>query len=118
VQGADAPGDDTDRRPGRTGAQIPVRRCPVSRTQNSSASDTSLVKNAYRRSPGYQMDDRRVVLRGGPYDGRTWVGVISVGERRFFGDGTWATNGVYVVSKVVEADEDGQEVNVAVPAFA
>lgn len=90
----------------------------MSRTQNDSASDTSLVKNAYRRVPGYQMDDRRVVLRGGAYDGRTWVGVIAVGDRRFFGDGPWVTSGVYVVTKTVETDDEGREVNVAVPAFA
>ncbi len=90
----------------------------MSRTQNSSASDPSPVKNAYRRSSGYQMDDRRVVLRGGPHDGQTWVGVIAVGERRFFGDGAWATTGVYVVTATVETDDEGREVNVAVPAFA
>lgn len=90
----------------------------MSRTQNDPASDTSLVKNAYRRVSGYQMDDRRIVLRGGAYDGLTWVGVIAVGERRFFGDGPWATAGVYVVSGVVETDDEGREVNVAVPAFA
>jgi hypothetical protein len=76
------------------------------------------VKNAYRRVPGYQMDDRRVLLRGGEYDGRTWIGVIAVGERRFFGDGPWATSGVYVVSGLVETDDEGHEVSVAVPAFA
>jgi len=80
--------------------------------------DSDHVKNAYRRVPGYQMDERRVVLRGGEYDGRTWVGVIAVGERRFFGDGAWATTGVYVVSGIVETDDEGREVNVAVPAFA
>ena len=80
--------------------------------------DSDHVKNAYRRVPGYQMDERRVLLRGGEYDGRTWVGVIAVGERRFFGDGPWATAGVYVVSALVQTDEEGREVSVAVPAFA
>jgi hypothetical protein len=90
----------------------------VTRTQNGTAPDTQLVKNAYRRVSGYQMDDRRLLLRGGAYDGRTWVGVIAVGERRFLGDGPWAMAGVYVVSGVVEADDEGREVNIAVPAFA
>jgi hypothetical protein len=87
----------------------------VSRTENGS---DQLVKNAYRRVAGYQMDERRLLLRGGAYDGRTWVGVIAVGERRFLGDGPWATSGVYVVSAVVETDDEGRPVNVAVPAFA
>jgi hypothetical protein len=86
----------------------------VSPTSN----DSNHVKNAYRRVPGYQMDERRLLLRGGQYDGRTWVGVIAIGERRFFGDGPWATSGVYVVSKLVETDDEGREVSVAVPAFA
>ena len=90
----------------------------MSRTQNGSDHDTRLVKNAYRRVPGYQMDERRLLLRGGAYDGRTWVGVIAVGERRFLGDGPWATSGMYVVSAVVETDDEGRPVNVAVPAFA
>ncbi len=64
------------------------------------------------------MDERRVLLRGGEYDGRTWVGVISIGERRFFGDGPWATPGVYVVSALVETDDEGRDTSVAVPAFA
>lgn len=87
-------------------------------TRPQNGSDQTPVKNAYRRASGYQMDDRRVVLRGGAYDGRTWVGVIAVGERRFFGDGPWATQGVYVVSATLEKDDEGREVNVAVPAFA
>ena len=90
----------------------------MSRTQNGSEHDTRLVTNAYRRVPGYQMDERRLLLRGGAYDGSTWVGVIAVGERRFFGDGPWATSGVYVVSGIVETDDEGHPVNIAVPAFA
>jgi hypothetical protein len=86
----------------------------VSPTRN----DSDHVKNAYRRVPGYQMDERRVLLRGGEYDGVTWVGVIAVGERRFFGKGAWATPGVYVVSGLVETDDEGRDVSVAVPAFA
>jgi hypothetical protein len=64
------------------------------------------------------MEDRRLLLRGGRYDGRTWVGVIAVGKRVFCGDGEWATSGVYVVSDVVEVDENGEPVSIAVPAFA
>ena len=44
--------------------------------------------------------------------------MIAVGDRRFFGDGPWVTSGVYVVTKTVETDDEGREVNVAVPAFA
>jgi hypothetical protein len=90
----------------------------VSPSTNNPDHDSRHVKNAYRRVPGYQMDERRILLRGGEYDGRTWVGVIAIGERRFFGDGPWATSGVYVVSKLVETDDEGHEVSVAVPAFA
>lgn len=86
--------------------------------QHDAAHGMGLVKNAYRTAAGYQMDERRLQLRGGAYDGRTWVGVIAVGERRFFGDGEWATSGVYVVSPIVEVDQDGEPVNIAVPAFA
>jgi hypothetical protein len=90
----------------------------MTRTQNGLDHDTQHVKHAYRRVPGYQMDERRLVLRGGAYDGRTWVGVIAVGERRFLGDGPWATSGLYVVSGIVETDDEGRQVSVAVPAFA
>ena len=90
----------------------------MSPTTNDPDHGTRPVKNAYRRVAGYQMDDRRLLLRGGRYDGRTWVGVVAVGERRFVGDGEWATSGVYVVTGLVETDDEGREVNVAVPAFA
>ena len=75
-------------------------------------------RHRYRTSAGYQMDSRRLLLRGGPYDGKTWVGVVAVGQRVFCGEGTWSTTGVYVVSDVVETDDDGRPANVAVPAFA
>jgi hypothetical protein len=78
----------------------------------------NLVKNAYRTSARHQMDERRLILRGGPYDGRTWSGVVSVGQRQFVGDGDWAPSGVYVVTAQVETGEDGEPANVAVPAFA
>jgi hypothetical protein len=80
--------------------------------------DDTSTRNQYRREAGYQMDDRRLILRGGPYDGRTWVGVIGVGDRVFCGDGPWATSGVYLVTGEVETGEDGLPANVATPAFA
>ena len=88
----------------------------MSRTEQDST--LSNVRNSYRRVAGYQMDDRRLTLRGGAYDGRIWTGVVAVGDRAFVGDGPWATGGVYVVTAVVEVDDDGREANVAVPAFA
>lgn len=79
----------------------------------------SLVRNQYRRTSDVQMDDRRLALRGGIYDGRTWNGVVSVGQRVFCGgDDAWSTEGIYVVTGQVEKLEDGQEANIAVPAFA
>jgi hypothetical protein len=76
-------------------------------------------RNQYRTVSSHQMEDRRLLLRGGQYDGRIWVGVIGVGQRIFCGDGEWAMSGVYVVSDRVEIDADGGDpVNIAVPAFA
>jgi hypothetical protein len=81
--------------------------------------DQSPARNQYRTFSGYQMENRRLLLRGGQYDGRIWIGVIAVGQRIFCGDGAWSTSGVYVVSDRVETDpESGNEVNIAVPAFA
>jgi hypothetical protein len=84
----------------------------------SPSSDDSSIRNQYRTAAGYQMEPRRLLLRGGRYDGRTWQGVVGVGGRVFCGDGDWAMSGVYVVSAVVENDADGNPANVAVPAFA
>lgn len=81
-------------------------------------SDGTTNRGQYRTVPGYQMADRKLLLRGGAYDGMTWVGVIAVGQRVFCGDGPWSTSGVYVVSDVVETNDDGEPVNIAVPAFA
>lgn len=76
-------------------------------------------RNQYRTVSGYQMENRRLLLRGGQYDGKIWVGVIAVGQRVFCGEGEWATSGVYVVSDRVEIDEQsGEQVSIAVPAFA
>jgi hypothetical protein len=65
------------------------------------------------------MDDRLLVLRGGIYDGRQWSGVVSVGQRVFCGgDDPWSTEGIYLVTDRVEKTEEGDEANIAVPAFA
>jgi hypothetical protein len=80
--------------------------------------DTS-TRGQYGTAARFQMDDRRLLLRGGPYDGQTWVGVVNIGERVFCGgDAPWSMAGLYVVSDVVEVDADGESANVAVPAFA
>ncbi|MGZ4592967.1 MAG: hypothetical protein ACXV3C_03820 [Actinomycetes bacterium] len=75
-------------------------------------------RGAYRTSARYQMDDRRLLLRGGGLDGQTWVGVVAVGKRVFCGEGAWETSGVYLVTAEVVTDAEGQPCNVAVPAFA
>jgi hypothetical protein len=80
--------------------------------------EDAAIRNQYRTSAGYQMENRRLLLRGGAYDGRTWVGVVATGDRVFCGDGEWSMSGVYVVSEVVELDEHGEPMNIAVPAFA
>ena len=80
--------------------------------------DDDSIRNQYRTRAGYPMETRRLLLRGGAYDGRRWEGVVDVGSRVFCGDGDWAMSGVYVVSGVVEHDPDGTPVNIAVPAFA
>jgi hypothetical protein len=75
-------------------------------------------RHAYRTVSGYEMNDRRLLLRGGIYDGRTWVGVVAVGNRVFCGgDDPWSTDGMYLVSNQVEVDDDGPA-NIATPAFA
>ena len=80
--------------------------------------DDGPTRNQYRTVAGYEMESRRLILRGGAYDGRRWEGVVAPGNRVFCGDGEWAISGVYVVSEVVETDEDGRPANIAVPAFA
>jgi hypothetical protein len=76
------------------------------------------VEKQYRTTAGYQMDDRRLILRGGELDGRSWVGVIAVGKRVFCGQGSWSPAGIYLVTDQLEVGADGVEANVAVPAFA
>jgi hypothetical protein len=81
--------------------------------------DGTSTRHQYRTVSGYQMDDRKLLLRGGIYDGRSWTGVIAVGKRVFCGgDDAWSTAGMYVVTDEVQIDEAGQPVNIAVPAFA
>jgi hypothetical protein len=77
------------------------------------------IRNVYRTVAGYQMDDRKLLLRGGIYDGRTWTGVVAVGKRVFCGgDEPWSTAGMYVVTEEVVTNEAGESMNIAVPAFA
>ena len=77
-----------------------------------------LTRHQYRTTSGYQLDDRRLLLRGGALDGRRWVGVVGVGKRVFCGEEPWSTAGVYLVTAEVELDDDAQPANIAVPAFA
>ena len=86
---------------------------------DSNHSEGTATRHAYRTVAGYQMDDRKLLLRGGIYDGRYWTGVVAVGKRVFCGgDDPWSTAGMYVVTDQVETDDAGQPVNIAVPAFA
>jgi hypothetical protein len=76
------------------------------------------VKGSYRTSARYEMDDRRLLLRGGQLDGRTWVGAVAVGSRVFCGSGPWTPTEIYMVTAEVVVDDEGRSCNVAVPAFA
>ena len=76
------------------------------------------VKGTYRTSARYEMDDRRLLLRGGHLDGRTWLGVVAVGSRVFCGSGPWTPTEIYAVTAEVVVDDEGRSSNVAVPAFA
>jgi hypothetical protein len=75
-------------------------------------------RHQYRTTSARQLDDRRLLLRGGPLDGRHWAAVVTVGQRVFCGDGPWSVDGVYVVTAEEVHDPDGGTLNVAVPAFA
>ena len=74
-------------------------------------------RHQYRTTSAYQLDDRRLLLRGGALDGRRWVGVVGVGKRVFCGEEPWSTAGVYLVTAEV-VDDNGKPANIAVPAFA
>lgn len=76
------------------------------------------MRHQYRTPSAHQLDDRRLLLRGGALDGRRWVGVVGVGKRVFCGEEPWSTAGVYLVTTEVEFDDDGKSANFAVPAFA
>ena len=83
------------------------------------SNEEASTRNQYRTAARVQMDDRRLLLRGGRYDGRTWVGVVGVGQRVFCGgDDPWSMAGLYLVSDVVETTADGDTANIAVPACA
>jgi hypothetical protein len=85
----------------------------------TNSNDETSTRHAYRTVSGYQMDNRTLSLRGGIYDGRSWTGVIAVGKRVFCGgDDAWSTAGMYLVTAEVETNDDGEPVNIAVPAFA
>jgi hypothetical protein len=86
---------------------------PVSGTESTST------RHAYRTVAGYQMDDRELLLRGGIYGGRSWTGVVAVGNRVFCGgDDPWSTAGMYLVTDEIQPNAAGVPANIAVPAFA
>ena len=74
-------------------------------------------KNAYRTTSKYQLDDRKLLLRGGALDGQNWTGVIAVGKRVLCSSEPWSKELVYLVTPEVEIDADGVPANIAVPAF-
>ena len=82
------------------------------------ASNGTPTKNEYRRGSSPDSLPRRLLLHGGPLDGRTWMATIRVGERAFCGDGAWTTAGVYVVTDRMGVGDDGQALSIMVPAFA
>lgn len=78
-----------------------------------------LRKGDYRTTARVQMDVRRLLLRGGVYDGRNWSGVVGVGGRVFCGgDDPWSMAGMYVVTELVEESPSDGPVSIAVPLFA
>jgi hypothetical protein len=82
-------------------------------------SEGTPLRHQYRTVSGYQMDERKLSLRGGIYDGRSWTGVVAVGKRVFCGgDDVWSTAGMYLVTEELGTNDDGDQVNIAVPAFA
>lgn len=71
----------------------------------------------YVTSSRHQLDERPLVLRGGPLDGSHRSVVTDVGARVFCGEGAWTVEEIYVVTAETVVD-GGEERNVAVPAFA
>jgi len=51
-------------------------------------------------------------------DGRHWTAKVAVGQRVFCGEGSWSTEGVYLVTDEDVVDADGVRRSVAIPAFA
>jgi hypothetical protein len=84
----------------------------------TSSDHATPTKHEYRRTSSVDSRPRRLRMRGGPLEGRTWTATIRVGERAFFGDGAWTTAGVYVVTDRIEDGDDGEVLSIAVPAFA
>ncbi len=70
-------------------------------------------RNEYRR---FSPASRRLVLRGGPLDGRVWEGTAAVGSRVFCGTGAWSMAELYLVTALTDVDAEGVELGVAVPA--
>ncbi len=105
----------TDRPVGPSGT--PGRRHGLGDTMSGTSGGTP-TKNQYGTTARHQMEERHLILRGGSLDGRSWTGVVAVGDRTFCGDGAWTTSGVYVVTAELGTDGEGREANVAVPAFA
>jgi len=75
-------------------------------------------RNQYRTAARHQMDERPLLLRGGPMDGRHWTAKVAVGQRVFCGEGSWSTEGLYLVTDEDVVDADGVRRSVAIPAFA
>jgi hypothetical protein len=93
-----------------------VRRYPVN---PAISNEGTPVRHAYRTVSGYEMDDRKLLMRGGIYDGQSWTGVVAVGKRVFCGrDEPWSPAGVYIVTGEIQYDSAGEPANIAVPAFA
>lgn len=76
-------------------------------------------KGEYRTAARVQMEERRLVLRGGRYDGNHWAGTVAVGDRCYCGGGDpWSMSGMYVVTNLVEESSTEGTLSVAVPLFA
>lgn len=73
-------------------------------------------RSGYVTQSRHQLDERPLLLRGGPLDGLRCAVVASVGQRVLCGDGPWAMERLYVVTAET-ADDAGQVRSVAVPAL-
>src|SRR3954452_9538349 len=95
-----------------------LRRRPDGRQIMTGTSNGTPTRNEYIRDSSSDSRPRRLLLHGGPLDGRTQVATIRGGGRSFSGDGPWTPAGVYVVTERIEVGDDGQALSIAVPAFA